>query len=114
MTSLFIFPAAGPVILTNQPMLLKKANPEVAEQLADAPGCQADVILEYLQQDLYQTELGYYGRGLSEAVKTKIEDLNIGGIEFKKTSIRYYPLTSFASYLLAMPAKMTAVKCQAR
>ncbi len=80
-------------------------RPEVAERLANVLGCSSDVILSYLQQDLYQTELGYYGRGLSESVKQAIENLNIGGVEFKKSSVRYYPLSSFASYLIGYASK---------
>ena len=80
--------------------VVEEKKPEVAQRLAAVLGCDSSVILSYLQQDLYQTELGYYGRGLDEATRQAILAMQLPGVELKTSSVRYYPLTSFASYLI--------------
>lgn len=58
-----------------------------------------------LNSDAYQVELGPEGRGISELVKEKIDALNLPGIDFIKTSKRYYPYGSFASYIIGYAKK---------
>ena len=58
-------------------------------------------ILKYLsKENVYQTEFGSKGKGLTELVKNKIEDLNLPGLDFIETYKRYYPKGQFASYVL--------------
>lgn len=58
-------------------------------------------ILKLLNQsNLYQTYLGTVGKGLTENVKKKIEELALPGIDFIKESKRYYPNSDFASYII--------------
>ena len=59
-----------------------------------------DRILELLNKDLYQVELGPGGRNLSQLEMEAIKGLNLPGIDFIKSSKRYYPNGDFASYLL--------------
>lgn len=71
-----------------------------AEALAPILGTTEDKILSYLEQDLYQTYLGVYGKNLSEVDKQKIELLELPGIEFEESYKRYYPNGDFASYII--------------
>ena len=59
-----------------------------------------DKILDYLNQDVYQTELGYGGRKLSKAVKDEIDSYELPGIEFTDSVQRIYPMGQFASNLI--------------
>ncbi len=59
-----------------------------------------DQCLSYLNQDVYQTELGTAGRNLSKSTKEEIEALNLPGIEFTDSIQRVYPLGTFASNLI--------------
>lgn len=59
-----------------------------------------DRILELFNKDLYQVELGPGGRNLSQLEMEAIKGLNLPGIDFIKSSKRYYPNGDFASYLL--------------
>ena len=58
-----------------------------------------------LKRDAYQVELGPEGRGISELIKEKIEELKLPGIDFIKESKRYYPYGSFASYIIGYAKK---------
>ena len=64
-----------------------------------------EYILELLNQDLYQVELGPGGRNITELVKQKIEELVLPGIDFVKTSKRYYQNGDFASYIIGYVKK---------
>lgn len=57
-------------------------------------------ILDYLNQDKYQTELGLGGRNLSKSVKDEIEATDLTGIEFTDSIQRVYPNNVFASNLI--------------
>ena len=59
-----------------------------------------DTCINYLNQDVYQTELGTAGRNLSKSTKEEIEALNLPGIEFTDSIQRVYPLGTFASNLI--------------
>ena len=64
-----------------------------------------DTILKYLNKheknpDVYQTEFGPKGKGLTEITKDTIKAANLPGLDFIETSKRYYPYGDFASYLI--------------
>ncbi len=72
-----------------------------AEKLAGVLGCSKEEILKYLNKEgVYQTEFGTIGKGLTEITKSKIEELNLPGIDFIESFKRYYPKGDFASYIL--------------
>lgn len=48
----------------------------------------------------YQVELGPGGRGITELLKDKIEELELPGIDFIASTKRYYPNGDFLSYTL--------------
>ena len=74
---------------------------ETAEKLAPILGIEKEEILNYLKKEgLYQTEFGAKGRGLTELVKKKIEDLNLPGLDFIESYKRYYPKGNFSSYVV--------------
>ena len=53
------------------------------------------------EKGIYQTEIGTIGRNLTLEQKEAIEEYDIAGIEFVKSSKRFYPLGSyFAPYLV--------------
>lgn len=59
-----------------------------------------DRILEILNKDAYQVEFGTGGKNLSQLEMEKIKNLNLPGIDFIKSTKRYYPNGDFASYLV--------------
>ena len=59
-----------------------------------------DRILELLNKDAYQVEFGTSGKNLSQLEMEKIKNLELPGIDFIKSTKRYYPNGDFASYLL--------------
>ncbi len=74
---------------------------KTAELLAPILNISYDQIITYLsKEDVYQTEFGSNGKGLTELVKDKILDLNLPGIDFIETQKRYYPKGDFLSYIL--------------
>lgn len=77
-----------------------KNKEETAKKLATVINMSEEKILELLNKDLYQTEFGLAGRGLTELTKDKILALNLDGIDFTETQKRYYPKGNFLSYTL--------------
>ena len=74
---------------------------ETAEKLAPILGMEKDEVLKYLsKENVYQTEFGSKGKGLDEITKTKIDDLNLPGLDFIERFKRYYPKGDFASYIV--------------
>ena len=70
-----------------------------AESLAPILGMEKEEVLKYLsKENVYQTEFGSKGKGLNEITKSKIEDLNLPGLDFIESYKRYYPKGDFASY----------------
>ena len=60
-----------------------------------------EVVLGYLQKEnVYQTEFGIKGKGLTELEKDTILATNLPGIDFIETTKRYYPYGQFLSYLI--------------
>ena len=81
---------------------------KTAKELSPILGIEKEKILEYLsKENVYQTELGSKGKGLTELTKQKIDDLNLPGIDFIESYKRYYPKGQFASYTLGY-AKTTS------
>ena len=85
----------------------KKDNPQhvvdkdaTAEALAPILGYTKEEILNYLNKDAYQVEFGIKGKNLNEITKSKIEDLNLPGLDFIESYRRYYPKGDFASYTI--------------
>ena len=76
-----------------------------AEALAPLLNMEVDEILDLLNRDAYQVELGPGGRGITEILKKKIEELNLPGIDFIESYKRYYPNGDFASYIVGYAKK---------
>ena len=73
---------------------------KTAKLLAPIINMTEERILELLNYDAYQVELGPGGRGLTELVKEEIEALDLPGIDFIKSTKRYYPNADFLSYTI--------------
>ena len=73
---------------------------ETATKLASVIQMDYEKILALLNKDVYQTEFGVAGKGLTELTKDKIVSLNLAGIDFTETQKRYYPKGKFLSYTL--------------
>ncbi len=72
-----------------------------AKALAPILNMTEEKLMELLNKNLYQVELRPGGYGISEVVKSKIEKLELPGIDFIKNSKkRYYNKSTFASYLI--------------
>lgn len=72
-----------------------------AEKLAPILNTDKEKILKYLnKENVYQTEFGSVGKGLTEIEKKQIEDLNLPGLDFIESYKRYYPKGNFMSYTL--------------
>ena len=79
---------------------------KTAELLAPILGIEKEKILGYLsKENVYQTEFGSKGKGLTELVKTQIEELELPGLDFIESYKRYYPKGQFASYTLGYAKK---------
>ena len=61
---------------------------------------EVDTLINLLNQDKYQVELGPGGRGITELKKDEIIALNLSGIDFIENQKRYYPNGDFASYVI--------------
>ena len=73
---------------------------KTAAALAPILNMTEEYILSLLNRDSYQVELGPGGRDISSIVKKQIEALGLPGIDFVETSKRYYPLSTFAPYVV--------------
>lgn len=82
-----------------------KDKQRTAEMLSPLLNMDVDTLLELLNKDAYQVELGPGGRGISEILKNQIEDLNLPGIDFIESYKRYYPNGDFASYIVGYAKK---------
>lgn len=86
----------------------KESNPQhvvdkekTAKELSPILGIEEEKLLQYLsKENIYQTEFGSKGKGLTELTKQKIEQLNLPGLDFIESYKRYYPKGQFASYTL--------------
>lgn len=74
---------------------------KTAKELAPILGMEEAEVLKYLsKENVYQTEFGSHGKGLTELTKNKIEALNLPGLDFIESYQRYYPKGDFMSYTL--------------
>ena len=81
---------------------------KTAEALAPILGMTKEEVLGYLsKENVYQTEFGTKGKGLSELTKKQIEDLRLPGIDFVESFRRYYPRGDFASYTVGYAKSTT-------
>lgn len=87
----------------NKDYVYDKQN--TAKILSEALNADYEYILERLNSDLYQVQFGSYGRNITELKKKEIDNLNLSGIDFLKTTNRYYPSGNFASHIIGY-AKM--------
>ena len=71
-----------------------------AKQLSKLIDTSYERILEILNKKAYQVEFGTGGKNLSQLKMEEIKALNLPGIDFIKSTKRYYPYGDFASYLL--------------
>lgn len=71
-----------------------------AEVLSNYINMSKETLINLLSKDAYQVELGPGGRNLSQIQMEEIKNLNLPGIDFVKTTKRYYPNGDFASYLI--------------
>ena len=71
-----------------------------AEALSTILNMEVDTLINLLNQDKYQVELGPGGRGITELKKDEIIALNLSGIDFIENQKRYYPNGDFASYVI--------------
>ena len=69
-----------------------------AKVLAPLLEMEESEILRLLNKDVYQTEFGVNGRNLSQIEMETIDNLKLPGIDFIKSTKRYYPNGDFASY----------------
>ena len=84
----------------------KEDNPQhvvdkekTAEALAPIIKMEKDEVLKYLnKENVYQTEFGSKGKGLTELTKKQIENLDLPGLDFIESYKRYYPKGQFLSY----------------
>ena len=77
-----------------------KDKEKTAKELSKLIDTDYDRILELLKKDAYQVEFGTGGKNLSQLEMEAIKKLNLPGIDFIKSTKRYYPNGDFASYLL--------------
>ena len=73
---------------------------KTAKELSKKIDTKYERILEILKKDAYQVEFGIGGKNLSQLKMEDIKNLNLPGIDFIKSTKRYYPNGDFASYLL--------------
>ncbi len=86
---------------------------KTARELAPILGISEEEILRYLsKEEIYQTEFGSAGKGLTELTKEKIEQLNLPGIDFEESFKRYYPKGDFASYVLGYAKEEVSVNAE--
>lgn len=80
----------------------KKAT---ADALSELLGMTPEYIIDLLNYDAYQVELGPGGRGITELKKQLIEALELPGVDFIQTTKRDYPYGDFASYIIGYARK---------
>ena len=73
---------------------------KTAKALSKKIDMSYEKILAILNKDAYQVEFGTAGKNLSQLEMEAIDELNLTGIGFSKSTKRYYPNGTFASYLL--------------
>ncbi|PIC06093.1 penicillin-binding protein [Anoxybacillus flavithermus] len=117
-----IFDRDGEVIAEDIPSYTVAAilDPDMPQHVTDpektaqklAPLLKMDVadVERILKKKAKQVEFGPNGRGISQTVKQKIEELKLPGITFVRDSKRFYPNGTFASYVVGYAQKDEATK----
>ena len=77
-----------------------KDKEKTAKALSEKIDTSYERILEILKKDAYQVEFGNGEKNLSQLEMEAIKKLELPGIDFIKSTKRYYPYGDFASYLL--------------
>lgn len=81
-----------------------------AKKLSEILDIKYETLLTLLsKKNIYQTELGSKGKGITELTKDEIEKLNLPGIDFIETQKRNYPYGRFLSYTLGYAKVNTTV-----
>lgn len=80
-----------------------------AQKLSTVLNMTKEYILDLLNRNVKQVELGPGGRGITELKKEEIESLNLYGIDFIEEQKRYYPNGNFLSYILGYAKKTNVV-----
>ncbi len=106
---IIVYLSESRVGINNQPAYVvdKEAT---AAALAPILNMDEQVILDHLNKQLYQTELGLRGRNLSLQQRRDIEALNLPGLAFETMISRNYPLGVFASHLIGFSQYDETVK----
>ena len=78
-----------------------------AKTLAPYINMDEGTLINLLSKEAYQVELGPGGRNLSQIQMEEIKNLNLPGIDFIKSSKRYYPNGDFASYMIGYTVNKT-------
>lgn len=85
--------------INNQPAFV--VDPQAtAAALAPILNTSEATLLQLLQRNVFQTELGTAGRNLTLSQRQAIEALHLPGIAFERTQSRNYPAGIFASHLI--------------
>lgn len=71
-----------------------------AEKLAPILNMEKEEILKYLNKDKKQVQFGSAGNNLTENTKSKIEALDLPGLDFLVSKQRYYEEAELASYII--------------
>lgn len=77
-----------------------KDKETTAKELSRILKTSYENIYDYLNQNVYQTELGLAGRNISQSQMEEIQALNLPGVEFSDSIQRVYPNGIFASNLI--------------
>ncbi|MCX8002436.1 MAG: penicillin-binding protein [Anoxybacillus mongoliensis] len=78
---------------------------ETARKLAPLLNMNVADVERILKKKANQVEFGPNGRGISQTLKQKIEELKLPGITFVRDSKRFYPNGTFASYVVGYAQK---------
>ena len=79
-----------------------------AMELSKVTNIDYDTLIRNLsKKNVYQTEFGVNGKGLTELQKDAILELNLPGIDFIENQKRYYPYGDFLSYTIGYAIEKT-------
>ncbi|HET7616523.1 MAG TPA: penicillin-binding protein [Bacillales bacterium] len=98
-------PAYNVYAVLNETVDHVKNKEKTAAELAPILDMKESRILELLNRDAFQVELGPGGRRISYQQMEKIKKLELPGIGFFPTTKRYYPTQKFASYVVGYTSR---------
>ncbi len=76
-----------------------------ANVLSDYLNLSPEYILSRLNTRAFQVEFGANGKDISEKLKSEIQALELPGIDFIRSTKRYYPYGDFAPYIIGYAKK---------